>query len=251
MLLLSNILQELEPISLAEMSAVKLMNRIDTKYITSLALLPELLRAAQGQYYIQEIDGERVATYRTLYFDTSDLDMYTRHHNQHLVRQKVRIRHYADTAQSFLEVKRKNNRGRTKKKRIEIAATDTFATNEAMQAFVVQKSEYTWGELTPQLWTNFQRITLVNKAKTERLTIDVGVGWENVVTGQRAAYENLVIIEIKRDGNTFSPLQIWLRDQRIKPYKISKYCIGTALTNPRAKQNRFKRKIREVGRLEG
>ncbi len=249
MVLLSNILQELAPISLAEMSAVKLMNRIDTKYITSLAVLPELLRAAKEQYYIQEIDGKRVAEYHTLYFDTADLDMYTRHHNQHLVRQKVRIRHYMDTEQYFLEVKRKNNRGRTKKKRIEIAADNTFASSEEMQTFVAARSEYVWNELTPQLWTRFQRITLVNKAKTERLTIDLDVSWKNEVTGEQAAYENLVIIEIKRDGNTFSPLQRWLRDERIRPYKISKYCIGTALTNSAAKQNRFKRKIREIERF--
>ncbi len=245
----SDILHELEPISLAEMSSVKLMNRIDTKYVTSLGILPELLCAAKEQYYIQEIDGKRVAEYNTLYFDTADLDMYTRHHNQHLVRQKVRVRHYVDTEQTFLEVKRKNNRGRTKKKRIAIGADETFAQSAEMQGFVAEKSEYTWDSLVPQLWTYFQRITLVNRAKTERLTIDLDIRWANEQTGDEAARANLVIIEIKRDGNTFSPLQRWLRDARIKPYKISKYCIGTALTNAHAKQNRFKRKIRKISGL--
>jgi hypothetical protein len=36
---------------------------------------------------------------------------------------------------------------------------------------------------------------------------------------------------------------------RIKPLKISKYCIGTALTTPGLKRNRFKKKIRSIVKL--
>ena len=37
---------------------------------------------------------------------------------------------------------------------------------------------------------------------------------------------------------------------RIKPLKISKYCIGTALTTPEVKQNRFKAKIHKLHKLQ-
>ena len=38
-------------------------------------------------------------------------------------------------------------------------------------------------------------------------------------------------------------------DHRIHPLKISKYCIGTALTTPGLKRNRFKHKIRLIEKM--
>jgi hypothetical protein len=40
-----------------------------------------------------------------------------------------------------------------------------------------------------------------------------------------------------------------LRELRIMPFKISKYCVGTALTNPDAKSNRFKKKIKLLKKI--
>ena len=56
------LLQQLPPISLAEMSCVKLMNRTDTKFLTTVQGLHELLQMAQGDYYVHEINGNRLAT---------------------------------------------------------------------------------------------------------------------------------------------------------------------------------------------
>lgn len=61
---------DMTPISLAEMAGVKLMNRIDTKFVAPACLLPEILRLAQQDYYVQEIDGQRLTAYDTLYYDT-------------------------------------------------------------------------------------------------------------------------------------------------------------------------------------
>ena len=36
---------------------------------------------------------------------------------------------------------------------------------------------------------------------------------------------------------------------RVKPVRISKYCIGTTLTDPDAKSNRFKVKIRTIRKI--
>ena len=63
----NNIIEEsvacFAPISLAEMGSVKLMNRIDTKYVVPKILLPAILHAAIGDYFVQEIDSKRVASY--------------------------------------------------------------------------------------------------------------------------------------------------------------------------------------------
>ena len=232
------------------------MNRIDTKFAVPLSVLPAILQAAQADYFAQEIDGRRIATYDTMYYDTDTLDMYIRHHDRQLVRQKIRVRQYVDSHLTFLEIKRKNNKGRTKKKRISVpgfairANTVGHGKQDVKVAdFIEQKSRYHWQEITPHLRTTFRRITLVNRAKTERLTIDMDLVWENVVSGLTMTYPNLVIIELKRDGNQPSKMTHIMQDLRIHPLKISKYCIGTALTSPDLKQNRFKKKIRSIEKM--
>ena len=252
-----DIISSFEPISLAEMESVKLMNRIDTKYAVPQTLLPAILHAAQADYFAQETEGRRIATYDTIYYDTETLDMYIRHHDRQLVRQKIRVRQYVDSRLTFLEIKRKNNKGRTKKKRIVVPGFEltgkTFGESKRalwnVEDFVAAKSRYCWDELSPHLRTTFRRITLVNKAKTERLTIDTDLEWNNMVSGEKQQLGGLVIVELKRDGNVFSPMTKIMLDLRIKPLKISKYCIGTALTTPGLKQNRFKSKIRSIEKM--
>ena len=245
-----------------QMEGVKLMNRIDTKYAVPMAVLPLILEAARADYYVQETGGKRIAAYDTVYYDTADLDMYIRHHDRQLVRQKIRVRQYVDSNLTFLEIKRKNNKGRTSKKRIIVPGFDITADTPSVlkhkrredeavtvAGFIGTKSRYEWSQITPHLWTRFHRITLVNKAKTERLTIDMDLVWSNVVSGEVMTYPELVIIELKRDGNVPSKMTHIMLEHRIHPLKISKYCIGTALTTPGIKKNRFKCKIRKIEKL--
>ena len=259
---IATILSSFEPINLAQMESVKLMNRIDTKYAVPMTVLPAILEAAQADYYVQEIDGKRIATYDTMYYDTESLDMYVRHHDRQLVRQKIRVRQYVDSDLTFLEIKRKNNKGRTKKKRIVVPGFDITADTQSVlkhkkkadetvtiEQFIGTQSRYAWDALSPHLWTKFHRITLVNKAKTERLTIDMDLVWDNVVSGEKKTFSDLVIIELKRDGNVPSKMTHIMLDHRIHPLKISKYCIGTALTTPGIKKNRFKSKIRKIVKM--
>ena len=259
---IEDIIRSFEPISLAQMESVKLMNRIDTKFAVPMAVLPAILKAAQADYFAQEIDGKRIATYDTMYYDTDSLDMYVRHHDRQLVRQKIRVRQYVDSHLTFLEIKRKNNKGRTNKKRIVVPGFDITADTPSVlkhkkkedeavtvESFIDSKSRYEWSQISPHLWTKFHRITLVNKAKTERLTIDMDLVWENVVSGEAKTYPELVIIELKRDGNVPSHMTDIMLAHRIHPFKISKYCIGTALTTPGIKTNRFKKKIRLIEKM--
>ncbi len=259
---IEDIIHSFEPISLAQMESVKLMNRIDTKFAVPMTVLPAILEAAQADYFAQEIDGKRIATYDTMYYDTDSLDMYVRHHDRQLVRQKIRVRQYVDSHLTFLEIKRKNNKGRTKKKRIVVPGFDITADTPSVlkhkkredeavtvESFIDAKSRYEWSQISPHLWTKFHRITLVNKAKTERLTIDMDLVWENVVSGEARTYPELVIIELKRDGNVPSRMTDIMLAHRIHPFKISKYCIGTALTTPGIKKNRFKKKIRLIEKM--
>ena len=253
---IDDILRRFDAISLNEMEDVKLMNRIDTKYVLPLSVLPAVLEAALTDYFVKEIDGKRVATYDTVYYDTESLDMYMRHHDRQLVRQKIRVRQYADTGEFFLEIKRKNNKGHTRKKRIAVPGYELTADtighgkeDTTIADFIEQKSLYTWSTIAPHLRTDFHRITLVNRQKTERLTIDTDIAWQNIITEENRSYPALVIIEIKRNGNVASPMARIMQEQRIHPLKISKYCIGTVLTTPDLKKNRFKAKIRQIEKM--
>ena len=244
------LLDDLEPITLEQMSEIRLMNRTDTKFVTSKEKLVELLRLAQGKYYAQVINGSKVANYMTTYWDTEAYDFYMEHHNGRAPRQKVRVRTYLDSGISFLEVKTKNNHGRTKKKRVEVPSQEITGENgneEFLQNLVRRGME----DIHPTVRNQFHRITLVNYGKTERLTIDYDVHFHNMETGRDANVGPLVIVELKRDGNVFSPVLDILRRLRIKPSGFSKYCIGSVMTNKSLKQNNFMERMVLFDKLAG
>ena len=250
---LDDILNEMEPISLDDMSAVKMMNRIDTKYVADDLTVNKLFGLIKDEYYVQEIDDKRISAYDSVYYDTADNHMYIIHQDKKLKRDKLRVRNYVDTGTYFCEVKHKNNHGRTKKKRIEVgegvfvdlksdAATREFVEN--------QLPTYDFDGFVKKLSTAFERVTVVNKGKTERITIDFNVRFHNFENGNECGIAPLVIIELKRDGQCESFFQKTLFELRVKPLSISKYCIGRALTDKTLKQNRFKKKIIKLEKLK-
>lgn len=249
-----------QPIGLEDMMSVKLMNRTDTKYVVRLEKLLELLEAAQQDYYVQtNKDGDRIAGYHTVYLDTPDHQMYERHEVGHKPRQKVRMRTYMDTGEAFLEIKHKNNHGRTGKKRLKMEVPNDPAEANLLVPQVLDKLKHgplfthVDGQvepaalgpdtLQPQLENYFDRITLVNHGMTERLTIDLNLRFHNLETLNDANVAHLAIIELKRDGHTPSPMHDLLIRMHVHPGGFSKYCIGQALTNPTLRTNNFKEKL--------
>ena len=244
---MTELIHSFAPISLEQMAGVKLMNRTDTKFVTTTSRLRLLLQMARNDYYIQEIDGERNLEYDTTYFDTRGYDMYMQHQWNHTNRQKIRFRTYCISGLQFMEVKTKNNHGRTKKKRIEVSDMDVMESEK--RQFLSQHLHYGADTLQPALRNHFRRLTLVNRAKTERLTIDSALTFHNLQSGRQMDMADLVIIELKRDGLIYSPVLDMLRRLRIHPHGFSKYCMGSALTNPTLPVNRFKRKLIEINKI--
>ena len=244
------IVNSMKPITLDEMSGVKLMNRIDTKYLVTEAQLRDILLGIRDSYYAQEVEGNRLSPYSTVYYDTPDLRMYMIHHDRHLVRDKVRVRTYVDSKLTFCEVKHKSNKGRTKKKRIEVKPIPNIIENPEAAAFLAEKQPYDVKTLSPHLVTIFDRFTLVNYGKTERLTIDCNLHFDNLRNGVSASVAPLAVIELKQDGRAKSLFKDVLFELRIHPYKMSKYSIGSCMTNPDLKQNRFKKKLRRIEQLK-
>lgn len=243
-----SILPELGAISLDEMDSVKLMSRMDQKFLAHSAQLSDLLLAAKDSYHILEIAGIRQMGYESLYFDTDGHQMYIHHHNRKLNRHKIRIRQYLDSEQFFLEIKFKSNKGRTRKTRIPVENYEALNTEEGA-AFVASNSFYQVQDLSPKLYTTFKRITLVSQVRAERVTIDTDLQLH--YQGQSFELPSLTIIELKSerlaDPGGFKDI---LREQRIFAKKLSKYCTATNLLYPGIKRNRFLPKLRYLNKLE-
>lgn len=253
---MTELLRLFAPISLEEMSGIRLMNRTDTKFVTSVEKLKKLLELAQDEYFAQEIAGQRIARYYTMYYDTPDNAMYFCHHSGRIPRQKLRVRSYVDSHLNFLEVKSKNNHGRTKKKRIGIPDFNPQQPDERLIhepkeccPFIARHLGLADELLHEKIENRFERITLVNRRKTERLTIDINLRFHNLETGYETVLPGVAIIELKRDGMQHSPIIDLLKMLRIHPMGFSKYCMGMALTNPDIKQNRFKERLHKIEKI--
>ena len=242
------LVNELPPITLEEMSSIRLMNRTDTKFLTNKSTLAKILEEAKGKYFAQQIEEKRINAYRTVYYDTQDHQFYVMHHNGMMPRIKVRVRTYLDSDITFLEVKKKNNHGRTKKKRIKVESVSKLKESGGAE-FLKTESGIDLSLLHPSLQNEFDRITLVNKEKTERLTIDFNIRFQNFDSDTRSQTGNLVVVELKRDGNVPSPIKQILLSQRVKPAGYSKYCIGSMMTNSCLKRNLFKERLNKINKI--
>ena len=114
-----------DAVNLAEMDAVALMNRIDTKYAIHENVFTEMLPELTEHYRILEVSGLKYSKYESLYFDSPNFEFFLDHHKKKNDRLKIRIRKYVNNNLSFLEVKRKK-KGRTEKTRLK---TEQWGTN--------------------------------------------------------------------------------------------------------------------------
>lgn len=237
------------PISLADMKSIRLMKRTDKKYLTDVATLCQLLQLARDSYYVQEIDGTRICSYATTYWDDEGHHAFRMHQAGHRPRRKVRVRSYLDSDLSFLEIKTKDNHDRTTKKRISVPSVQAVIDHHYGEDFLQERIGLTFDDISPTVNNRFKRITLVNHGKTERLTIDFDVHFRNLQSQNEAEMPNLAIIELKRDGRLPSPILPMLRELRIKPMGFSKYCIGAAITTPGLRINRFKKRLIKIHKV--
>ncbi|MDR0733859.1 MAG: polyphosphate polymerase domain-containing protein [Dysgonamonadaceae bacterium] len=248
---INSVLGKMQAITLDEMENIRLMDRIDSKYAAPVSLLPQLLQEMLPSFRVQVNNGARITPYCTQYLDTPDLKMFLMHQNGKLNRQKIRIRSYVDANLSFLEVKNKNNKGRTNKRRVPVGMSHLASIEdlkEEMQ-FLEENALFDTDILTPSLVNDFYRITLVNDKATERITIDTHLSFRNYHTNNTLSLNNLMIIELKQNACQHSDFKEILNRFRIKKISFSKYCMGIVLTDSNIKYNRFKSKWAIINKL--
>jgi hypothetical protein len=244
-----NLLNSFTPVGLDEMDEVKLMNRVETKYLFSANKLHDLLNQLPLNYKILEIDSLRDFPYHTTYLDTPDRMFFTEQIRGKLNRYKVRYRQYESSLTTFLEIKKKTNKKRTKKWRIE-KCLNIKDTDIDVSDFLIRYLPYDFPDLQPVLINKFYRITLVGREIKERITLDFDLSFSGV-EGITSELPFLGVAELKRERfNSRSPFAETMKRAGIHSNGFSKYCIGTALTNNSLRKNNLKSKLLLINKIE-
>jgi hypothetical protein len=237
-----NLLHDFKVVSLSEIEKVALMNRVDTKYTLRLEQAYALLELLNASYFVLEIEGKKLSPYYSQYFDTPDYKFYLAHHAKKANRIKLRHREYKNSKISFFEIKSKSNKGRTIKSRIENALQQDVLLDFNTQTFLRQNTGIETQSIQKVLNVYYERLTLVNKNFTERVTIDFGLTFTDET--QTHAYDEIVILEVKQEKTKASIIDLELKSMKIKPLGISKYCLGIISLKKDLKFNNFNKKLR-------
>lgn len=239
-------INQFDSVSLDEINAVKLLNRTDTKFAFNIKDLPSFLKKLKSNYKVLTINDYKIMRYKSLYFDTPELELFTKHQNGKLNRYKVRIREYVETETKFLETKFKTNKERTVK--IRKNKENGFELDQKDKQFIREHTKVDPDKIQACIWVNYSRMTLVNNSFTERITLDINLSFDNLKNKKN--FPLIAIAEVKRDklakDSFFTNL---LRDKKIPQMGLSKYCIGIASTFEKAKYNNIKPKILTLNKI--
>jgi hypothetical protein len=245
---IATILNSFSPICLAEMDGVMLMNRVETKYVFSADRLPALLDLLSESYKVLEIENIRNFRYHTTYLDTPDLFLLQQQLRGKMNRYKVRYRRYEASGITFLEIKKKTNKRRTVKWRIENRLSGTF--DNAAADFLKDYFPFKTCDLNPVIINEFSRITLVGKVTKERITLDSNIRFRSP-EGISIELPNLAIAEIKSERHSgCSPICNILKTLGIQPNNFSKYSIGSSLIRDIPRKNTLKPNLLLLNKIE-
>lgn len=239
-------LNALSSISLKELDSLRLMNRVDTKFVFHLDMLSDILHQIQDDYKILEIDNKRIFKYESLYFDTPNFSHYMAHHNGKPNRIKVRYRKYTDSGDVFFEIKKRIKDSRTDKHRVKL---DTISTKlNGIESNLMSKHSIVDEGLEDKIWIFYDRITLASLYTNERVTIDLSMKFDTTL--KQKDFPTLVVAEVKQDKfSRVSKFVNVLRKYNIPEFRISKYAIAIAMMEDGIKMNAFKEKINRLNKI--
>jgi len=244
-------LEHYRPISLDGLNAkAAMLERIDNKYILRAHRLRPILDLLRDSFDVLDIEGRRAFSYATRYFDDPLLRGYYDHHQRRRKRCKARVRHYVDAGFSYLEVKLNEGRAMTAKRRLPVDAP-LMQLDDPCLDFVRQCYHDCYGdsfdkELIPVILIEYQRITLVAREGGERLTIDTAMRFHSACCTKMAAPDMFIVETKSARGNGIADKSF--RAGHIQPTKrVSKFCIGMAVTAQVARHNGFLPALRKLG----
>ncbi len=242
---IEQVLRTFSPITLKGLDEVRMLNRIDTKYVFHIDQFAEILEEMKEDYYALEIDGGRMFRYESLYFDTDDYLLYKFHHNGKLNRLKVRYRRYSDSGLVYFEVKYKVKGNRTDKKRLQQSDLKLDLTAEELK--LVKHHQLDETQLNKKMWIYFNRITLASKKMNERLTLDLHIVFDNFK--KEKEFPELIIAEVKTEKSaTGSPIIKSFNKRNFEEVGFSKYSTAVAMMED-IKNNAFKPNFIKIDKI--
>lgn len=246
---IKDILDSFNSVRLEEMDKVRLMDRVDTKYLIPANRVPDLLNMMSGRYRVLEVNNNRISSYTTIYLDTPDYIFFNQHVTGRTGRIKVRFRSYNSTGITFLEIKKKTKKNRTVKWRTENSLSDNTCSESAIE-FINTHIPFNSESLKPVLANSFKRITLAGFDIPERITIDIDLSFTE--PEEKSIELPLVaIVELKSKGFAVrSPFSRIIRQISAYPTGFSKYCVGCALLHDMPLKNILKSKLLLLNRIE-
>jgi VTC domain len=226
-----------------------MLERLDNKYIVPADRLLPAFERFRHSFEVLEIDGRRAFGYSTDYFDDDRAQSYFDHHQDRRKRCKVRIRTYLDAGFSYLEVKLKDARGATIKKRRKVA-NPALGLDPECVAFIDACHSEIYGApldrcLRPVIGMDYERITLVAKEEGERMTIDTRLSYRSANAFGEAGGDIFILETKSARGNGLADKI--LRAEHLHPTKsVSKYCVGMAALGIVGRHNRFLPAMRKL-----
>ena len=243
-------LLKLNSIDLDALSSVRLMNRFEVKYVFTAGKLTELVNLLSKHYQVLEINKLRILPYSTTYLDTSDYYFYHQHARGEFDRHKLRYRTYEATDESFLEIKKRTNKGMTIKWRIENKPVKG-SLDPIAKGFIQEYLPVSSTLIKPALRNQFTRITLAGFTLKERITIDFNISFSLPESQDQISLPYLAVAELKKEASSDSSIfKGLIKKLNIYPSGFSKYCVGSALLNDSLKKNALKPKLLLLNKLE-
>jgi hypothetical protein len=235
------ILDTFRPIDINLSVDKALQSRVDSKFVINVSLLPMILSEVIKDYQCQTINGLRISTYESTYYDTADLQSFHFTRIKKPNRFKVRRRHYHNGNLTFLEIKKKVKGYKTIKNRIEVGQKiDDIHSREFLKMNDIEVNN-----LHSVINIFYERFTLVSNHNNERVTVDTKLTYDK--DGIKKTLDNVAIIEIKQDKlSNHSKVYQVLTTLGIKKMSISKYCIGIGLLDNTQNTRGYVKKLNKV-----
>lgn len=206
-----------------------MQRRSESTFVLPDDVVHALLSALRPDFAVLPAGDALVAHARALYFDTDDLALFQAHQRGSGVRYEARIRHDAYRELSVLEIKCWHGEHDTVTvRRLRAYGNSTFGPADAE---LVRRHCGTTGELRPQAWIAYRRISLLSVRSADRVTIDTDIDVWRAASHARLRRAAVVVVK-QPQLDLLSPAMHVLQSAGHRAVAMSPYRAAIAVTSP-------------------
>jgi VTC domain len=209
------------------------LTRVDRKYLVGVRTAQDLLDGLPSEHRTLEVAGRVSTTYRSTYFDTTDLASCRAHVQQRRRRWKARSRLYVEDRLCRVEVKARDGRGMTAKAVAETHVDTYGRLDEDGAAFVrgalaAHAITADVRALGPTMEVSYRRTTLADtEHEHSRVTLDWHV--QCLLDGERVWLDHDYVLVETKGGERPGAADRLLARLGARPRPFSKYVAAASL----------------------